>query len=295
MYAIIGASGNTGRIIAETLLTHGKSVRVIARDAAKLQPLAEQGAELFPGDSSDASFLTQALSGVTAVYTLTPLNPHAEDFRAFQNSVGSAVAQAISATGVRYVVNLSSLGAHLSEGTGPILGLHDQEKRLNAVDGVNVLHLRPTYFMENLLGSISGIKQMGVLGTPLRVDISFPLIATPDIAAVAAARLLSLDFSGKQVLDLLGPRDYTLAEITPILGAAIDRPDLAYVQFPYEAAEQGMVAAGLSPDVARLMVELNRSINEGKAISGTQRRAENNTPTTIEQFAQTFAAVYHAS
>jgi uncharacterized protein YbjT (DUF2867 family) len=293
MYAIVGATGNTGRVIADRLLSQGKAVRVIARHEEKLQPLVAKGAQPFAGSALDAVFLARAFEGATAVYTLTPYHPRAEDFRAYQNQVGESVAQAVGRTGVRHVVHLSSLGADLAEGTGPILGLHDQEQRLNRLPGVSVLHLRPTYFMENLLGMIPGIKEMGVLGSPLRPDVAFPMIATRDIANHAAERLLALDFAGHEAQELLGPRDVTMAEVAPVLGKAIGQPELKYVQFPYDEVEKAMTAMmGLSPDLARRMIELNRSINEGQGITATPRTPRNTTETAIEQFAPVFASIY---
>ena len=95
-----------------------------------------------------------------------------------------------------------------------------QEKRLNALEGVNVLHLRPAYFLENLLGNIGMIKGMGINGSAIKGDIAFPLVATKDIVEVATTRLLALDFSGKSVLPVLGAKDYTMNEVTKTLGAA---------------------------------------------------------------------------
>jgi uncharacterized protein YbjT (DUF2867 family) len=292
MYAIVGATGNTGRLIADRLLTEGKPVRVIGRNAEKLQSLVAKGAGPFVGSVLDASFLERAFAGVTAIYAMTPPSPQEPDFRAYQNRVGEAIVTAVREAGVRHVVQLSSMGADRATCTGPVLGLRDLEQRLDRLSDVHILHLRPTYFMENLLGSIPGLRQMGVLGGPLQPDVVFPMIATRDIAMHAAERLLSLDFSGHDVQELLGERDITMQEVTPILGRAIGKPDLQYVRFPYADVEKGMIAMmGLSPDVARSYVELGRAINDGM-LSGVVRSARNTTPTTIEQFAPVFAAIY---
>ena len=49
MIAIIGATGNTGKAAAESLLAAGEKVRVIGRTAEKLQPFVAKGAEPFVG------------------------------------------------------------------------------------------------------------------------------------------------------------------------------------------------------------------------------------------------------
>lgn len=295
MYVITGATGHTGRAIAERLLAQGKPVRAIGRDAARLQPLTAKGAEPFVGALEDPEAMARAFSGAEAVYTLVPTNPAAPDVRADQNRVGEALATAIAKARVPYVVNLSSVGAHLSEKVGPIKGLYDIEQRFNRLEGTNVLHLRPTFFMENLLMNVQMIKNMGINGTPMKPDVAIPMIATKDIAAEAAERLLRLDFKGKSVKELLGPREWTMTEMTAILGRAIGKPSLPYVQFPYEDAEKAMIGMGLSPDVARGYIEMYRAFNDGIIKPTEKRSAKNTTPTSFEKFAEEFAAIYKKS
>jgi uncharacterized protein YbjT (DUF2867 family) len=295
MYAITGATGHVGGGIARILLSEGKNVRAIGRSAERLRPLEEKGAESCVGSLEDEAFLTRAFAGAAAVFAMIAPDLRAENLRAYQNRIGAVTARAIEKAGVKHVMHLSSLGAHLPEGTGPVTGLHDQEERLNKLDGVSVLHLRPTFFFENFLNSIPVIKKMGVNGSALRGDVPFPAIATRDIARVAAERLLALDFGGISVRELLGQRDLTMNEVTNILGKAIGKSDLSYVQFSYEDAEHSMVELGISPDVARSYIELNRAINEGTAVSGAPRSKENTTETSIEEFAKVFADAYASS
>lgn len=294
MYVITGATGHTGTRIAEALLAKGKQVRVVGRSAERLQGLAERGAEPFAASLDDVNATTRALRGASAAYLLIPPSYGEPDFRGYQNRVGQALAQAVSAARVSHVVNLSSVGAHLADRVGPIKGLHDQEERLNRLAGVNVLHLRPASFMENVLFNINLIKQAGINGTPLRADLAIPMIATQDIAAVATRRLLALDFSGKTTQELLGPGDVSMAEATRIIGKAIGKPDLPYVQFPYEEAEKAMIGMGMSPDVARAFIEMYRAFNDGLLRPTEARSATNTTPTSFEAFAKMFAAAYAA-
>ena len=294
MYAITGATGNTGKRIAEALLAKGEPVRVIGRSAERLKALVDRGAEPFVASLDDAGAVMRALTGVRAVYLMIPPSYAEADVRGYQNRVGQALAEAVSAARVSYVVNLSSVGAHLAEGVGPIKGLHDQEQRLNSLSGVHVVHLRPAFFMENFFFNVGLIKQAGINGMPLRADLVIPMIATQDIAAVATRRLLALDFSGKTTQELLGPRDLSLPEATRILGQAIGKPELPYVQFPYEEAEKAMIGMGLSLDMARSFNEMYRAFNEGIVRPTEPRSGANTTPTSFEAFAKTFAAVYTA-
>lgn len=297
MYVVCGASGNIGKVITERLLEAGKQVRVVGRDENKLYPFYDrfgQNCELLVGDLDDTEWLTRVFEGAEAVYVLLPTSIRVENLRQHQGEMGQAIVTAIRNSGVKRVVNLSSVGAHLTRKSGPILGLHDQEERLNELQDVNILHLRPTYFMENLLGNIPTIKGFGANGAPISGERSIPMIATRDIGEYAARRLLALDFTGHTTQELLGPRDYSMNEATSILGQAIGNPELPYVQFPGDQAQQAMMGAGISADAARSFVEMYEGFDTGWIRPQEPRTAANSTPTTLEDFAtQVFAPVFN--
>jgi uncharacterized protein YbjT (DUF2867 family) len=282
-FAVVGATGNTGKVVAEALLAAGQTVRVLGRDAAKLAPLVAKGAVAVVGDATDAAFLAAAFTGVDAVYAMIPPNYAAPDMGKDQDDLGQAIAGALAAAKVPHVVSLSSIGAQLASGTGPIRGLHRQEQRLDRLAGSSVLHLRAGYFLENLLHQAPLVKTAGITGSPLRADARLAMIATKDIGAYAAKRLLARDFAGKSSVELQGAADASMADVTAALAKALDR-QLAYVQFPYDAAAKAMVDAGMSPDAARLMNEMNDGFNAGTIRALEPRSAATTTPTTLERF-----------
>ena len=114
MYVVLGASGNTGHVVAKNLLARGQKVRVVGRDAARLQPLAAEGAEVFIADVTDARALTKAFHKADSAYTLIPPNLTSNDVRAFQDRVSDAIVTAVQNAGVKNVVSLSSIGAGFS-------------------------------------------------------------------------------------------------------------------------------------------------------------------------------------
>jgi uncharacterized protein YbjT (DUF2867 family) len=287
MIVLTGATGNIGSKIASILLSQGDVVRCIARTADKLKDLAEQGAEIAAIPLENTAALDRAFTGADAVFIMIPPFYTAPDFRAYQNVIGASLSEAIKQSGVRHIVNLSSQGAQLPENTGPIKGLHDQEERLNRLKGVSILHLRPTYFMENLLANAELIKKMNIMGSAIKGDLKLPMIATKDIAKHAAGRLSKRDFSGISVQDLLGQRDISMDEIAASLSVKLGRPELKYVQFSYAATELALAGMGLSADVSRLIVEMSRAINEG-LIMDTPRTKKNTTDTKFEEFAEIF-------
>jgi uncharacterized protein YbjT (DUF2867 family) len=288
-YVILGATGNTGSIIAETLLSKGKKVRVVGRDAGRLQRFARKGAQAFKGDVSDAVALTKAFNGARAAYLMLPPITSRQD----QERESDAIAKAAKESGLRYAVYLSSYGAHVPEGTGPVTGLHSSEQKLNAIGGLNILHLRAAYFMENNLAAIGMIHGMGIFGHALLPDLKMPMIATPDVGGYAAQRLLDLDFSGKQTRELLGERDLSM-EATAAIAHGIGKLDLRYVQLSYDQMQQGLERMGMPPKKAEVYIEMFKAINAGVLAAQEPRSREKNAPTSFEKFVQAvFAPAYH--
>lgn len=293
-YAITGATGNIGRTISELLLADGHNVRAIARTAEKLQALVDRGAEAHAGSLNDTAFLTDVYRGVDGVFALIPPDYQSNDYRAFQIEVSKSHVEAIKSSGVENVVALSSIGAHLTEGAGIVQGLHDFENHLGELNEVSILILRPSYFMENIFMQLEVIKNMGICGTPIAPDVSQPMVATRDIAAVAYKRMTSQKLQGHSIEYVLGPCNLSYVEVTQALAIALGMEDLKYVQFPYEDARQAIVQMGISENVADLLIGLNKAINSGDIFSHYQRTAENSTETSIEEFAKWFAAAYNS-
>ena len=290
MYVILGASGHTGSIIADSLLFEGENVRVMGRDVGRLERFVRKGAEAATADVSDAAALTKAFRGADAAYLMLPPVASRED----QERQSDAIAKAVKESGLRYAVHLSSYGAHVPEGTGPIAGLHSSEQKLNAVHGLNVLHLRAAYFMENNLAAIGMIHGMGIFAGALLPDLKLPMIATRDVGDYAAQRLLDLDFSGKQTRELLGERDLSMTEVTSVIARGIGKPDLRYEQFPYDQVQQVLTQMGIPPKTAAVYIEMYKAINAGVVAPQEPRSPENSTPTSFEKFVQdVFAAAYH--
>jgi uncharacterized protein YbjT (DUF2867 family) len=290
-YVILGASGNTGSIVANSLLSKGKKVRVVGRDVERLQRFVRKGAEAFKAEISDAAALTKAFRGAHAAYLLLPPITSRED----QERESDAIAKAVKESGLRYALYLSSYGAHVPEGTGPVAGLHSSEQKLNAISGVNVLHLRAAYFMENNLAAIGMIQGLGIFGHALLPNLKMPMIATRDVGDYAARRLLDLDFSGKQTRELLGERDLSMTEATAAIARGIGKPDLRYQQFPYDQMQQALTQMGMPSKKAAVYIEMFQAINAEVLAALEPRSPENTTPTSFETFVQeVFAPAYQA-
>jgi uncharacterized protein YbjT (DUF2867 family) len=284
MIAIMGATGHTGSKIAHALLRRGERVRALGRTERRLAPLTHAGADVRTGDAADPRFLAEAFRGADAVYTLLPTDRRSPDYFGRQRQEGEAIAQAITESGVRHVVALSALGADLSDHTGLLAGLHAQEERLKRLARVNVTLLRPVSFFENFSDQLDAIEQHGVLADSVIPDLAIPMVASRDVADAAVAALTVRDWTSIVVRELLGPRDITHVEVARMLGRAIGRPDLHYVQLSDSDMAAALADAGYSISFATVYVEMTRAFNEGRIQPRHGRTLANTTPTRFEDF-----------
>jgi uncharacterized protein YbjT (DUF2867 family) len=293
MYVVLGASGNTGHVVAQNLLARQQKVRVVGRNAVHLQPLAAKGAEIFLGELTDADFLSKAFQKADGAYVMIPPNLASNDFLSLQERMSDATVAALKNSGVRNVVLLSSIGADKSSGTGPIVGLHNFEQKLNQIDGANVFCLRAGYFMENTLPQASIIRTAGSAIGPVRADLNLPMIASRDIGAAAADVLLRLGFHGKEAHELLGERDLNYNQATSIIGKAIGKPDLKYVHAPDDQVRPALLKMGMSENFAGMILDLAAALNSGHIRALEPRTGRNTTPTSYETFvAELFVPAY---
>jgi uncharacterized protein YbjT (DUF2867 family) len=284
MYVVLGATGNTGSVVAKALLDGGHKVRVVGRSKERLAGFVILGAEAFEANLTDSRALTQAFTGARAVYSLLPPDLASTDYRAHQDKETNSIAHALEAAGVTHLVALSSFGADKPAKTGPVAGLHAMEQRFRQIQKLNALYLRAGYFMENTLPQVGIIKSVGMMAGPVRADLALPMIASRDIGAAAADALVKLDFTGQQARELLGHKDLTYSQMAKITGAAIGMPDLTYLQLPAEQVVQAMTQMGFSENMATLMCEMSDALNSGYMRALEPRSGANTTPTLFEEF-----------
>ncbi len=293
MYVVTGASGNTGSAVADTLLDNQKQVRVIGRTAEHLQRFTQRGAEAVIAELTDTGKLARAFNGAEGVYAMIPPDPSAPDTLAYEERVTSALVSALSEARVQHVVALSSVGADKSSGTGLVVALHNLEQALNGISGLNTMHVRAGYFMENTLAQVGIIKAMGIMAGPLRGDLKLPMIAAKDIGVAAGNELLRLNFQGHQTRELLGQRDLDYSEAAAIIGKAIGKPDLKYQHIPDEQLRPNLANLGMSPNFIDLLFQMTAALNSGYMNPLEARTAQNTTPTSFEQFvAERFVPAY---
>lgn len=291
-YVVTGSLGNISKPLAEKLLAAGHSVTIISSNPKKKEQIEAMGAQAAIGSVEDREFLTETFRGADAVYTMVPPTFTPADWKKYIAGIGENYASAIKACGVKYVVNLSSVGAHMPEGCGPVSGLFYVEKALNELEDVNVMHLRPGFFYNNLLSSIGMIQHMEIIGGNYGEGARMVLVHPIDIAEVAAQELMNLSFTGKNIR-YIASDERTTDELAAVLGKVIGKNDLHWVNFTDEESFAGMQQAGVPDEIARNYTEMGAALRSGEMFSDyNANRPATMGQTKLEDFAQYFAEVY---
>jgi uncharacterized protein YbjT (DUF2867 family) len=284
--AVTTPTGHVGSTVADFLLDFGGDVqvRLLGRRADRLAEFIKRGADTVIGSQDDLEYLSEATQGVDALFWATPPGYGSDNVRAFQNRLATAGAKAVQINQVPRVVNLSSIGADLESGAGPVSGLHDIEGLFNETSR-NVLHLRPGFFFENLLWQVDSMRRWGRISLPISPSARYPMLATRDIGRVAATRLASRGWNGHIVQELHGPVDLNFREVAEILAEALGRK-IVYVKCDRKEMRDMMLKNAVSENATDLMLELYDAVEEGRMRITQPRSPETTTSTTLAEFAR---------
>ena len=294
-YIITGGAGNISKPLALALLEAGKDVTIIGRNAENLKPLTEKGAKAAIGSVEDVDFLRGTFRDADAVYTMIPPNHHPADWKAYIGQIGQNFADALRDSGVQFVVNLSSIGAHLPDGCGPVSGLYRAEQALNTLTDIAIRHLRPGFFYYNFLSNVSMVKQMQIIGGNYGdAETNMVLADTGDIAAVAAEELLQLNFKGHSIRYIASDERKT-GEVAKTFGQAIGKPELPWVEFTDEQTLQGLQQAGLTQELAKNYTEMGAAMRTGIMQEDYWKNKPALSKTKLEDFAPVFAQAYQSN
>lgn len=292
-YVVTGSLGHISKPLAQQLIQSGHQVTIISSKPDKIGEIEKIGAKAAIGSVEDTAFLIKSFTGADAIYTMVPPFFTSQNWLEQITQVGRNYAEAIREAGVKYVVNLSSIGAHLPEGCGPVSGIYYVEQALNELENVNVKHLRPGYFYYNFLNNAGMVKHLGIIGGNFGADTKLALADTSDIAEAAAEELLHLNFSGNSNRYIVSD-ERTTHEIATVLGNAVGKPDLRWVDFSDEDTKAAMLQNGLPEEMAAKYTEMGAALRSGEmAAEYQQQKPIALSKTKLESFAPTFAQAYN--
>jgi len=281
--AITTAAGRVGSKVVRQLISQDAELILLARDDGKVREFAER-ATIRTGSQDDQTYFTEATRGADVLFWVTPPDLKSRDLRKFQKACGLVVARAIEKNHIGRVVNLSSVGAQVGDGCGPVTGLHEVELLLESA-AENLIHLRPGWFFENLFYHVEPLKQQSALFFPIDGNRRLPMIATADIATAAARLLTDQSWTGHGIRGLHGPADLSMTEVADQLSRGLDH-SIRYVRVGEVETQKNLLAAGCSENVAASLVEMYRAIDQGLMKSSEPRTRETTTPTTLRDFAR---------
>lgn len=290
---VTGSLGNIGRPLTEKLVANGHQVNVISSNPDRVKEIEELGARAMIGSVGDYEFIRQSFEGCDAVYLMIPPDPAASDLKESIKAVGNQYANAVEAAGVKFVVNLSSVGSHIKDGLGPTGSNFHNEQTLNELAGVDVLHLRPGMFMTNFYGAMPAIKYQDMLGNNFAGSIKLPLTHPRDIAEVAFRAIDGMSFSGKQIQYVISD-EKNGSEIAALLGNAVDKTRVNWIEFSDEQLLSVLMQSGFSEQMAKVyMIEIGIALRDGRFSEHYHKYQDMSAGgTSFQEFTSEFAAAY---
>lgn len=289
-YLITGSIGNISRSVVEALVKAGHNVQVITSSSERVTDIEKLGAHPLVGQLQDHTFLKKAFSQAEIVYTMIPPIWQTSNWRKSQNEIAQAYIEALKSSKVKYVVNLSSIGAHLSQGVGPVTGLYDFEQLLNKLPDLHVKHLRPSYFYHNLIAQVGLIKQAGIMGGNFGDAEKLFLVHPADIAKAATEELTKLNFTENSVRYIISD-ERSGQELASVLGKAIGK-ELNWVVFTDEQQKAGLLQAGLSETHSSGYTEMGHALRDGSMQGDARTHKPAFGEIKLETFASEFAKAF---
>lgn len=291
---ITGSLGNISKPLAKELIQKGHDVTVITSSTERQKEIETLGAKAAIGSVEDLSFLTQTFTGADAVYCMIPRANYFDpnlDLDAFTSKIGSTYAEAIQQSGVKRIVFLSSIGAHLKENSGIIQRYNEIEAVLNQLSDVSITFMRPTSFYYNLLAYIPAIKNQGFISANYGADSTIPWVSPNDIAE-AIAEEITTPAEGKKVR-YVASEELNGHETARILGNAIGKPDLEWKFISDEEVLNGLISVGMQPKIAAGLVEMYAALHNDTLGEDYYKNRPVLGKTKLADYAKEFASIYN--
>jgi uncharacterized protein YbjT (DUF2867 family) len=285
MIVITTPTGQIGCQVLDNVLDTGEPIRVIARDPARLSPLARERVEVVEGSHGNINVVTRAFAGADAVFWLVPPDSRAANVEAAYVGFSRPAVEAFKNQRIKRVVGISALGrgTAMASQAGLVtasLALDD----LIASSGVSYRALLMPSFMDNLLRQVESIRDQGTFFLPIAGDRKLPSCATRDIASAAARSLLDRSWTGKGTVPVMGPEDLSYNDMAQIISDVLAKP-VRFQQIPGEAYKARLLERGMSEAMAQGNLDMMLAKNQG--LDNTQpRTAESTTSTSFRQWCE---------
>jgi uncharacterized protein YbjT (DUF2867 family) len=291
---VTGSLGNISKTLAIALIQNGHQVTIISSNLEKQKDIETLGAISAIGNLENVDFLTNTFMGADAVYCMVPpVNFFDPNYDVISNytQIGKNYYEAILKSGVKNVVHLSSIGAHLDNGTGIILGHHSVENILKDLpNDISITTIRPTAFYLNLLGYIGRIKNAGMITANYGGEDVIPWVSPIDIANIIAEEIVQ-PMKGRTIKYVVSD-ELSCSEAASILGRAINMPALKWQLITDEQMQNSLVAIGMAAHSAAGLVEMNASMHNGIFMEDYYKNKPKLGSIKLQEFANDFAQIF---
>jgi len=290
---VTGSLGHIGKPLTKELVEKGHEVTVISSKAERQADIEALGAKAAIGSIEDIPFLSRTFSGADVVYTMIPptdFRNSDQDLVALCRQLAGNFAEAITKTGVKRMVHLSSIGAHMEKNSGLILGHHAGEVILNELQDVDITFMRPTAFYYNLLGFLPVIKNAGIITSNYGGDDVVSWVSPIDIAAAIAEEITAPATHRK--VRYVASEELSCNEVASILGEAIGKPELKWTTISNEQMLESVLAFGMPKQIAAAYVEMNANMHSGELFEDYYKNRPVLGKVKLKDFAKEFAAAF---
>ncbi|QEC43790.1 NAD(P)H-binding protein [Pseudobacter ginsenosidimutans] len=297
---LTGSLGNIGRPLTENLVKNGFDVTVISSNPERQQTIESIGAKAAIGSIYDAGFLTEAFKGAGIVYLMETMEAAGDmfdpelDFVSSIVRVGENYKEAIEASGVKQVIHLSSIGAHMEKGNGILVFHYLVEQLLRQLpDDITIKFMRPVGFYINLFSFVNSIKEKRAIFSNYGGNKKEPWVSPLDIADVIAEEA-GKPFSGRTVR-YIASDEVSPDMIAKALGEAIGMPELQWKVIPDEELLKSWINIGFNVQVAKGFIEMQAAQRSGVLYEDYYRNQPVLGKVKLADFAKEFANVYSGS
>lgn len=291
---VTGSLGHISKPLTQELIQKKHEVTVISSRPEKQTEIEALGAIAAIGSLHDADFLAATFSGADAVYTMVPPTSYFDpdlNLKDYCSSIANNYAQAIEQSGVKRIIHLSSIGAHLEKNSGLILAHRGVEDILNKLDDIAITFMRPTAFYYNLYGFLPSIKNTGTIASNYGGEDNVSWVSPIDIAA-AIAEEFETPLTGQKIR-YVASEELTGNEVAGILGAAIGKPDLKWTVITDGQMQSGLESVGMPAQNAAGLVEMQARMHDGKLFEDYYLNRPQMGKVKLVDFAKEFAGVFN--
>ncbi|MBX2923809.1 MAG: NAD(P)H-binding protein [Chitinophagaceae bacterium] len=279
MNIITGATGQVGSNLINEIKANGFPVRAVVRNPGRLP---DKTIETRTADLFNVEQLTEAFKGGTTVFVLTPENPTSNDIIEDTRRIAEHYKEAIKATGIKKVIALSCIGAHIGGNTGNILMSGILEQYLDDLE-IEKIFIRPSYYFSNWSGYLETVEQYGVLPTFFPEDLKIEMHSPIDLAKFIAKIMTGISSSEKKkIYELTGQQKYSSLDVANTFSKSFNK-DIIVQSIPQDKWKETLMSAGFTENTATNLSDMTQAVIDNKIVPQRPNEAIK-LPTTLDQY-----------